>query len=192
MNFKNYILILLSTAIILTGCTAPKKSANNNRPGGNTYKKPPKVVKQEEYLDFGDNITTRRPDGYIVSSGLSSNKKLNTVVDDWLGVPHKMGGKDKKGIDCSGFTTIVMRTVYKKDIVGSSADMALKCKEISRSQLQEGDLLFFKIGSSRVSHVGVYMSKGYFAHATFKKGVMISSLTEPYYEKYFSGSGRIL
>ena len=114
------------------------------------------------------------------------------MVNEWLGVPHRMGGKDKSGIDCSGFTSVVLRSVYHKEIVGSSADMANKAKEINKSQLHEGDLVFFKIGGTRVSHVGVYLSNGYFAHATLKKGVLISSLSEPYYEKYYSGSGRIM
>ena len=30
----------------------------------------------------------------------------------WLGVPHRMGGLTKKGVDCSGFVAIVFREVY--------------------------------------------------------------------------------
>lgn len=32
----------------------------------------------------------------------------------WLGVPHRMGGLTKKGVDCSGFVAIVFREVYGK------------------------------------------------------------------------------
>ncbi|HRP84618.1 MAG TPA: NlpC/P60 family protein, partial [Saprospiraceae bacterium] len=63
---------------------------------------------------------------------------------------------------------------------------------IRKNELKEGDLVFFKINGPKVSHVGLYLSDGYFVHATVKKGVMISSLSEPYYEKFYSGSGRVL
>ena len=34
----------------------------------------------------------------------------------WLGVPHRMGGLTKKGVDCSGFVAIVFREVYGKQL----------------------------------------------------------------------------
>lgn len=195
MRIKKHILLPIMMITLLAGCSAPKKTVYN-KPGAKskTYKKPqqPKTSEKEEYLWSDEKVTARSTDDYLQADGLTSNKKLNALVNDWLGVPHRMGGKDKNGVDCSGFTTIVMRNIYKRELVGSSAEMATKCKEIKKSQLQEGDLVFFKIGGTRVSHVGVYLSEGYFAHATLKKGVLISSLTEPYYEKYYSGSGRYL
>ena len=69
--------------------------------------------------------------------------------------------------------------------------MAAQSEAVDKRDLKEGDLVFFKIGSTRVSHVGVYLSNGYFAHATLRRGVMISSLEESYYSKYFSSAGRV-
>ena len=47
----------------------------------------------------------------------------------WLGVPHRMGGQTKKGVDCSGFVAIMYREVYHKRLSRSSADMLKKdCK----------------------------------------------------------------
>src|SRR5690606_323433 len=31
------------------------------------------------------------------------NEKLYRFIDGWMGVPHRLGGMDKKGVDCSGF-----------------------------------------------------------------------------------------
>jgi len=191
MSGKNIYIMLVAIGLFLTSCSAPKKTAYH-KPGNksNTYKKPTPKSTPKNYER--SEVTTRNADGYLKADGITDNKKLSSVVNEWLGVPHRMGGKDKSGIDCSGFTSVVLRSVYHKEIVGSSADMANKAKEINKSQLHEGDLVFFKIGGTRVSHVGVYLSNGYFAHATLKKGVLISSLSEPYYEKYYSGSGRIM
>lgn len=195
MKINKHTLLSIFMIAVLTGCSAPKKSVYH-KPGSKSrsYKKPqkPDNTGKEEYLWSDEEVTARKADDYLPADGLTSNKKLNALVNDWLGVPHRLGGKDKDGVDCSGFTTIVMRNIYKRDLVGSSAEMATKCKEIKKDQLNEGDLVFFKIGGSRVSHVGVYLAKGYFAHATLRKGVMISSMTEPYYEKYYSSSGRYL
>ena len=40
----------------------------------------------------------------------------------WLGVRHKLGGSTKRGVDCSGFVSIVYREVYGKQLARSSAD----------------------------------------------------------------------
>ena len=55
----------------------------------------------------------------------------------------------------------------------------------------EGDLVFFRVNSKQVSHVGIYLMNNYFVHASTSKGVMISNLNEEYWQKYFEGIGRI-
>jgi cell wall-associated NlpC family hydrolase len=130
-------------------------------------------------------------DNYVVADNFSNNKSLVKLINDWLGVPHRIGGKSKSGIDCSGFTSVVMSEVYHKNFTGPSSVMAIKSKRIDRDELREGDLVFFKINGNKVSHVGVYLSDGYFVHATLKRGVMISSLSEPYYARYYSEAGRV-
>ena len=60
------------------------------------------------------------------------------------------------------------------------------------NELQQGDIIFYKINGQKISHVGIYISKNHFVHASTSKGVMINSLDEPYYKKYYSGAGRVL
>lgn len=113
----------------------------------------------------------------------------------WLGVPHRLGGLTKKGVDCSGFVSIVFREVYGKELARSSSDMLKhNCKKIGRGRLQEGDLVFFRTGGSRrktPSHVGIYLKNGRFIHTSTSSGVMISSLSEPYYIKTWLTGGRV-
>lgn len=113
----------------------------------------------------------------------------------WMGVPHRLGGQTKKGIDCSGFVAIVYREVYHKRLSRSSAEMLKKdCKKIGRSKLKEGDLVFFYTGRGRKrkpNHVGIYLKNGKFIHTSTSKGVMVSNLSEPYYMRTWMCGGRV-
>ncbi len=63
--------------------------------------------------------------------------------------------------------------------------MAKMGKKIDRKQLRAGDLVFFKT-SYKVRHVGIYIEKGQFLHASSSKGVMISRLDNVYWaDKYW-------
>ena len=64
-------------------------------------------------------------------------------------------------------------------------DIFTKVKPEKIKLVEEGDLLFFKIRKGQISHVGIYLQNGKFAHATTQAGVIISDLSEPYYKKYF-------
>lgn len=114
----------------------------------------------------------------------------------WLGVPHKLGGSTKRGVDCSGFVAIVYREVYGKQLSRSSADMLKHdCRKVSRDKLKEGDLVFFKTtrgGKKSVpTHVGIYLKNGRFIHTSTSGGVMVSSLSEPYYTRTWLTGGRV-
>lgn len=120
-----------------------------------------------------------------------TNKKLYSFINEWYGVTYKYGGKSKRGVDCSGFASLLYSGVYEKEISGSSLSIYNRCQVLSKDELQEGDLVFFKIDSKDISHVGIYLQNNRFVHATTKGGVMIDSLDEDYYKKYFENGGRI-
>ena len=62
---------------------------------------------------------------------------------------------------------------------------------VNREDLKEGDLVFFKINSRSITHVGVYLGNNRFAHASTTRGVALNSLDEPYYKRYFYKGGRL-
>ena len=126
----------------------------------------------------------------IPESGLK-NKKLVHFLDEWYGVPYKYGGVDKNGIDCSHLACRIMQDVYNKKIAGTATDIEKMCENIKESNLKEGDLVFFKIESKNITHVGVYIANDHFMHASSKRGVMISDLHEAYFKKYYYTAGRI-
>lgn len=120
------------------------------------------------------------------------NASLKKEIDQWLGVPYKYGGTTKQGVDCSGFCGNVFRAVYNINLGRSAQDIYDQSKPVNRTAAKEGDLVFFKINSSRVSHVGIYLSENKFVHASTSRGVMISDLTEAYWTKYYFACGRVL
>ncbi len=119
------------------------------------------------------------------------NEKLYGFINEWQGVTYKYGGKDKNGIDCSGLTSTLYSKVYNKTISSSTKALVGEVKKIKESDLKEGDLVFFNTNGKSISHVGVFLQNNKFVHASTKKGVMISDMTEPYFKKTYVMSGRV-
>jgi lipoprotein Spr len=120
-----------------------------------------------------------------------NNVQLYSFIDSWMYAPYRYGGNSKQGVDCSNLSALLFREVYDKNISGSSATIYKETIPISKSDLQEGDCVFFKINTENISHMGVYLANHKFVHATTKAGVIISDLDEPYYRKYFFAAGRV-
>lgn len=117
--------------------------------------------------------------------------KLYSFVEDWYGVPYKYGGCQKNGVDCSCFVSILCENVYNKKLPRTAVDMFKDCEKVGVEDAKPGDLFFFKINGNNISHVGVYLRKNYFVHSSTSKGVIVNSIDEAYYKKYFFCAGRI-
>jgi lipoprotein Spr len=126
-----------------------------------------------------------------VAVSATSNMKLFHFVYDWIGTPYRFGGSSRKGIDCSAFTKQLYNDVFNLNIRRSSRDIFSMVNPVGKDDLKEGDLVFFKIHSRSISHIGIYLGNNRFAHAS-SKGVAISSLDDAYYSRYFYKGGRLL
>jgi len=117
---------------------------------------------------------------------------LYSFVDEWYGVRYRLGGNDKSGIDCSAFARRLYEEVFRIDLLRTSIEQYGICKFVTdRTELMEGDLVFFRVHGKRISHVGVYLMNGHFVHASISSGIMISSLDDPYWSKRYAGAGYI-
>jgi cell wall-associated NlpC family hydrolase len=119
-----------------------------------------------------------------------SNTTLYALIDDWFGTRYRYGGSTKKGIDCSSLTGRLMKDVYNIVLPRTAREQYAACHKIPAEALEEGDLVFFNTRGG-VSHVGFFLSNGYFVHASSSNGVTISNLEDNYYKNRFVGAGRI-
>lgn len=118
-----------------------------------------------------------------------TNRKLIDFVDQWWGVPYRIGGTTKSGIDCSGFVRGLVSETYGFSLPRSSREQAQYCKRVEKTQVKEGDLVFFSSGR-HISHVGLYLANNKFVHASTSMGVIISDLDEPYWKRKYAFAGR--
>jgi cell wall-associated NlpC family hydrolase len=124
-------------------------------------------------------------------SYLRKNNQLYDYIQDWIGVPYKYGGMNNRGIDCSGFTSVVYEELYDLKLPRTALDQYNSGKRIRINQLNEGDLVFFRgVRGVGIDHVGIYLEDGNFVHASTSIGVTISDLSEEYYESRFVGACR--
>lgn len=120
-----------------------------------------------------------------------ADSPLDKVVGGAIGTPYVSGGTTTKGFDCSGFT----RYVYAKlgiTLPHQSGSQFKMGTAVDKDELIAGDLVFFNTTGKGVSHVGVYVGDGKFAHASSSKGVTISKLSESYYVNRYVGAKRIM
>ena len=110
--------------------------------------------------------------------------------NEWKNVKYKMGGVSKTGIDCSAFTQKIYKDKFGIELSRSTKTQVNEGIEVAKSELQPGDLVFFKTGKTD-RHVGVYVGNNKFLHSSIK-GVQYTSLDKPFYKKNYWTSRRII
>jgi probable lipoprotein NlpC len=113
------------------------------------------------------------------------------VLVPWLGTPYLSGGTTKNGTDCSGFVSSVYLEKERMYIPRTTTEEYKMGKDVTRDNLVIGDLVFFGNGR-RVSHVGIYVGRGNFIHASSSKGVTVSPLEDNYWKPKYMGARRYL
>jgi cell wall-associated NlpC family hydrolase len=108
-----------------------------------------------------------------------------------IGTPYRYGGDDLRGFDCSG---LVFYTHDKRGIeVPRTADeQSRAATPVPTDALVPGDLIFFRIRSRKVDHVGIYAGDGRFIHApSTGQVVSMAYLDDPFYRRHLTGAGRL-
>lgn len=186
-NIKVYALSLL-IGFVMFSCapvrrTTQPESPRQERPTTPRQERPTTTPRTER-------TTTTNNDIYVQSMQFLKNN-ASDITDycvTWVGTPHKMGGMNRDGVDCSGFVCNVYQDVYNVKLPRNSGKMQQECKIYkSITQLKEGDLLFF--GKDNVNHVGIFIKKDKFVHASTSKGVIVSSVEEKYWKENFHSCG---
>ena len=129
--------------------------------------------------------------GALPPPGVNRDNFLLEVVSH-LGVPYAYGGSSDKGMDCSGFSSIVYAQALGKKLPRTTIQQYDIGRGVRRNDLRFGDLVFFNTTGRSPSHVGVYIEDDLFAHASVSSGVTLSSLESTYYKKRYVGARRVL
>ena len=117
-------------------------------------------------------------------------KVLYSQFNDWQGVRYQRGGLSRDGVDCSGFVFLTFKSKFGLHLPRTAWMQERTGQEVSKDDLRAGDLVFFKTGKIS-NHVGIYLEKNRFLHASQKKGVTISRLDNVYWKSSYWKSVRI-
>lgn len=163
-----------------------------------TTKNTNKVVVEEETTTNYEPIITpeeykkllAEDDTVSKNEAVDMNKQFMDFYNEWKHVKYRFGGNSKKGIDCSAFTQRIYKEKFDIKIPRSTRTQVKVGKKVAKSELELGDLIFFKTGKVD-RHVGIYMGNGDFMHASIK-GVKFSKVDKPFYKKAYWTSRRII
>jgi hypothetical protein len=123
-----------------------------------------------------------------------TNLPLLELMDKWWGTRYCFGGSTENCIDCSAFTQLVSREVYRLSLPRTAQEQYNTIELIEKDELKEGDLVFFHTRGRRsaITHVGVYLTNNKFVHASTSNGVSISDLDESYWKPRYRAGGRMV
>lgn len=129
---------------------------------------------------------------FAVSSRPIDKNRVIDIARRQLGTEYAYGGKSPaEGFDCSGLVYYSFRQAGVS-LPRTAYGQLKRSRPVSRRTLAPGDLVFFRIYRSRISHVGIYLGNNRFIHApSTGKSVSIARLDSPYWQKRFSRAGRV-
>lgn len=143
-----------------------------------------------------DENESLKNDSYDESGSLTIENQAIAAARTYLGTKWKYAGNDKRGMDCSG----LICTSYKAagvNVPRTTWSLKEASSEVKIDDVQKGDLMFFATGSNkkRLNHVGLVVNvtpaEIQFIHASTSKGVIISSLNQPFWLGSYLSVGRL-
>lgn len=201
------LLTMLFAAVVLVGCSSTGNISREDDDESysskdvNGYKNSQEVVSTNTLTTKTsinkDNLEaiSSSLESFISNSDLSANVDKDEVmfkVIEYLNTPYLWGGTSKRGIDCSAFIQTIMYQSLGVTLPRTSLEQSGVGEPVEKSDLKFGDLIFFDtMRKGRVTHVGMYLSNGFFTHSGSRTGVAVASLDDEFYTRTFLKARRV-
>lgn len=150
-----------------------------------------RVIEVPSYQKAGQATTPKRRSSLSSRRGRAIFGLLKTARS-FMGIPYVWGGEQPDGADCSGYVQMVF---HRHGVsLPRTADVQFKTgAPVNKGEERPGDLVFFETYAPGASHVGIYLGRNHFIHASSRaKKVTISQLDEEYFKKRYLGAKRHL
>ena len=109
------------------------------------------------------------------------------------GVKYKYGGiAPDTGFDCSGFVRYVFQQAANLTLPHGARAISQVGTNVSKDELQPGDLVLFNTLRSVTSHVGIYVGNNRFIHSpSAGSSISVTDMNDAYWSKRFTGARHI-
>lgn len=77
----------------------------------------------------------------VTGGGSTTRARILSVARSYLGVPYRLGGASRSGIDCSGLVLVAYRDGAGIALPHRATLQAARGRRVDRSQIQPGDLV---------------------------------------------------
>ena len=123
--------------------------------------------------------------------GLSQDA-VARAAQQQVGRPYQLGGGGPETFDCSGLVYYAHRRGAGVEVPRTAREQLDRAEQVPRGALQPGDVVFFRPGSGKDLHVGVYVQDELFVHAPSPgKRVAYARLTDPFWRDSLVAGGRL-
>lgn len=176
-----YRLVPVALAVLLlAGCASTAK--DSQAPAKDYFARDmPGLISPAETLKHAQARASSSPSALIREALMSQHER-------WEGTPYRLGGTSSSGVDCSALVQNIYADQFNINLPRTTRHQVNEGAAVARGSLEPGDLVFFRPPGSR--HVGIYVGDERFLHASSSRGVMISSLNNVYWKRYYWKSRR--
>lgn len=103
----------------------------------------------------------------VITQAMEMNQEnLLQAVRFFLNTPYLWGGKNALGMDCSGFTQVIM-SLFGKHVLRNASEQVTQGETIDElKKAQAGDLVFFDHQEGKISHVGIIIDAERVVHCS--------------------------
>jgi cell wall-associated NlpC family hydrolase len=121
--------------------------------------------------------------------GLRAVKAALAVV----GRPYRYGGNEpERGFDCSGLVTWSYARAGVSGLPHTAEGLERSTRPVTLTDIEPGDLLFFRLDGKKTAHVGLYVGDDRFVHApSTGKGVEVVGFDHIYWSRHIRHAGRL-